>query len=82
MSSGKTIRIRRKLIKENPAGLLTAFRKTASDIEDMKSREENIWTYEDFQKFIVCLEGKPYQALFYTLFNTGINGLTGDMCYE
>ena len=63
--------VRRKYISDNPARLLKSFRKTTAEIEKKRSTDNNVWTYEEFSKFIECVEDEKYKALYITLFTTG-----------
>ena len=59
-------------LRENPAVYLKRFHKTREEKLRRKSRDMNIWTVDEFQKFIACVEDKTFEALFITLFYTGM----------
>lgn len=59
-------------LKNNPTIHLQRFPKTREEKLKRKNRDMNIWTHEEFEKFIRCVEGEAYQAIFMTLFYTGM----------
>ncbi len=64
--------IRRNYISSNPAALLKSYKKTAEELKLSKTRESNIWDYDEFSRFIDCVDDETYRGLFITLFNTGM----------
>ena len=64
--------IRHKYIESNPAYLLKTFKKSNKEILEKCERENNIWNYQEFTRFLECVDGIGYKALFFTLFNTGM----------
>ena len=42
------------------------------ELENERVRETNVWTYDEFNRFIEFVDGEEYKALFITLFNTGM----------
>lgn len=64
--------VRRNYISANPATLLKGYKKSAKEIADEKARENSVWSFDEFNQFIECVDGSDYKALFLTLFTTGI----------
>lgn len=67
------------VLLENVPGMLTLYDgkvkdRIFDDFEKLrrKNRDMNIWTIEEFEKFIRCVQGEAYQAIFMTLFYTGM----------
>lgn len=59
-------------IVTNPAASIKTFKKTNDEVIASKARESNIWTYDEFMRFMECVDGIGYKALYFTLFNTGM----------
>ena len=59
-------------LRNNPSVYLKRYKKTREERLRRRSRDMNIWTTDDFEKFIVCVEGEAYKAIFMTLFYTGM----------
>ena len=59
-------------LKNNPSIHLQRFPKTREEKLRRKNRDMNIWTVEEFEKFIACVDDYVYKALFITLFYTGM----------
>lgn len=59
-------------IVTNPAAAIKTFKKTNDEVIASKARESNIWTYDEFMRFMECVDGIGYKALYFTLFNTGM----------
>ena len=64
--------IRQNYISDNPARLLTNFKKSRLDIERGKERENSVWGFEEFLRFVNCINDEKYKMLFIVLFNTGM----------
>lgn len=59
-------------LKDNPSKKIERFKKTSSEKLKIKDKEMNIWTVEEFEKFIKCVDNEMYKALFVTLYFTGM----------
>lgn len=59
-------------LKNNPSTVIEPFKKTFEEKLDKKNKEMNIWTVEDFNKFIVHVDRKEYKPLFIILYFTGL----------
>ena len=64
--------ILRKYIETNPAARIKAFKMTNEEVIAKKQRESNVWSYEEFVRFLEHVDGLGHQALYFTLFNTGM----------
>ena len=64
--------IRQKYLTDNPAKLLTNFRKDREEIEKNREREDSVWNFEEFSRFAECIEDERYKMLFTVLFATGM----------
>lgn len=57
--------------EQNPAKFLESYKKSFNEKMKKKEKENNIWTMDEFNKFI-CMVDKPvYKTLFTVLFLTG-----------
>lgn len=59
-------------ISNNPSISLGRFKKTYDEILKSKDKELNIWTVEEFNKFINEVDNRVYKALFIVLYYTGM----------
>ena len=48
------------------------FKKDFDEKIKRKKREEQVWDYEEFKQFIVCVDEERYKILFIVLFFTGL----------
>lgn len=56
----------------NPSYVCMRFKKTYSELVSRNDREQNIWTLEEFNKFIDCMDNIIYKNFFIILYNTGL----------
>lgn len=59
-------------LKNNPSASLKRFIRTREEKLKRKKRDMNIWSNEEFGAFIQCVDNKLYEAIFMTLFYTGM----------
>ncbi|MBQ6492530.1 MAG: site-specific integrase [Erysipelotrichaceae bacterium] len=59
-------------MKENPAKNIERFRKTTAEKLKRKDKETNIWTEDEFERFLNCVGQDMYKVLFLTLYYTGM----------
>ncbi len=59
-------------LKDNPCSNIDRFKKTTEEKIKSKNKELNIWTDEEFSKFIKCVDNEMYKLLFITLYFTGM----------
>ena len=59
-------------LNRDPSAQIRPFKVKYEERMKSYSREQNIWTYDDFNKFIVNVTDVEYEALFITLFLTGM----------
>lgn len=59
-------------MKKDFYNVLTPFKKTRAEKVIAREREQNIWTIEEFQKFIDQVENETYKAFFTLLYFTGL----------
>ncbi len=59
-------------LKDNPANVLDSFSTTHDEKVKRREKEQNVWTEEEFEKFICCVDQPKYTALFCVLFYTGL----------
>lgn len=58
-------------LKKNPTKLIDSFKRTFIEKMETKNKEMDIWTVEDFNKFISYVGRENYKVFFITLFFTG-----------
>lgn len=58
-------------LKKNPTSIIDPFKRTFQEKLDSKSKEMNIWSLDEFNKFINEVPKIEYKALFITLYFTG-----------
>ena len=64
--------IRRGYINSNPASLIKGYKKTVDELGRERKREDNVWTYEEFNHFLSYVDDEECKLLFITLFTTGM----------
>lgn len=56
----------------NPTVVMDKIKPSLEEEIAQVNKQTNVWTYEEFNKFIVCVPEYKYQVFFYTLFYTGM----------
>ncbi|MCR0613027.1 site-specific integrase [[Clostridium] innocuum] len=59
-------------LNHNPSHVIVPLKKTFDEKIKHKAKESNIWTPEEFEKFIACVHENIYKQLFTTLYFTGL----------
>ena len=59
-------------LSNNPTQFLTPIKKSFKEKLKIKEKEKDVWNYEEFERFIVCVEEKEYRELYIVLFFTGL----------
>ena len=59
-------------LKENPSTAIERCKKTYDELLKDKEKEMNIWTVEEFNKFIAEIDNPVYKTLFIVLYYTGM----------
>lgn len=59
-------------IKSDPSSSIVRFKKTYEDMLKTKGKEMNIWTVEEFERFIKEIDVPVYKYLFIVLYYTGM----------
>jgi integrase len=59
-------------LNTNPTQFLSPFKKSFKEKIETKKKETNVWNYEEFGKFIKCVDEANYRMLFIVLFFTGL----------
>lgn len=59
-------------LKDNPCTNIERFKKTTEEKIRSKDKEINIWTDDEFSKFIKCVDGEMNRLLFIILYFTGM----------
>lgn len=59
-------------LKKSPAQSLKRFQKTREEKLRRRNKDMKIWTNEEFQQFIKCVDNKMYEVIFTLLYYTGM----------
>jgi len=59
-------------LEKSPAEKLKRFQKSREEKLRRKNKDLKVWTNEEFNKFINCVDNQMYKALFITLYYTGM----------
>ena len=59
-------------LKRNPSICIDKFKHTREEKQMQREKEMNIWSVEDFNKFIGYVKTEPYRTFFILLFFTGM----------
>lgn len=59
-------------VDNDPSFVIDPFKKTFEDKMKKKEKDDYMWTSDDFDKFIACVDGMQYKAFFTILFYTGM----------
>lgn len=59
-------------LQYNPTLVIDKIKQSYDEKMEDHKRQSNVWTYDDFNKFIVCVKDYKYKVLFSTLFYTGM----------
>ena len=59
-------------LSDNPTRQLLPFKKTFDEKMKKKEKEKKVWTYEEFNKFIVHVNNPTYKMFFILLYHTGL----------
>lgn len=59
-------------LKYNPASKISRIKQSTKEKLEKRNKQMNIWTNEEFEQFINCVDSKVYKCLFITLYYTGM----------
>lgn len=59
-------------LPNNPTRILVPFKKTYNEKMKTRDKEKNVWTVDQFNEFIKCVDKEMYKELFVILYFTGL----------
>ena len=59
-------------LSHNPSIIIEPLKKSFEEKMNKKAKEKNVWTMEEFEKFISCVDKEIYKQLFIVLYYTGL----------
>lgn len=59
-------------LRTEPAKFITPFKKNFKEKLETKKKEQNVWSYDEFRRFISCVDDEEYRMLYIVLFLTGM----------